>query len=224
MSLIEPLTLQRLIDGELEASAMQNLLRDANGNPDMWKEIATAFVEDRVWQNSFVNGSQSTEEDPLIGIPISGSLENVAREGASNHNNQWKWLFSMAAAVLVATGIGFMIGNQQTDNRIPDVGIANVAPADVPATGNKFTTVSHEPDYRMQLDNDLNREIPLYNAYRAKELGLSLEPASIPESLQKFARKSGYGLDENVRYISGQMDNGQRFVVPVRRIQFIPGQ
>lgn len=225
MSLIQPLTLQRLVDGELDTAGMQSLLRDADGQPEMWKEIATAFVEDRVWQNSFVDSSDMANANPMFGSSNPKPAERATHKKRNGYSdNRWRRLFSMAAAVLLATGIGFMIGNQQPASQSPSNGIADASRDEGSLSSDQITRVSVEPDYRMQLDDDFNNEIPLYDASRAKELGLSLEPASIPDSLQKFATESGYQLDENLRYISGRMDNGNRFVVPVRRIQFIPGQ
>lgn len=224
MSFIQPLTLQRLIDGELDSASMQSLLREADGQPEIWKEIAAAFIEDRAWQNSFVDCSLPADTNSILG---SSPAEQVSLKNENaNHNKRWRWLFSLAAAVLLATFVGYMIGNQQPAGLHTGAGLANVVTSDdsTLSGADEITKISYEPDYRMQLDDKLNSEIPLYNANRAKELGLSLEPASISDSLQKFAKNSGYELDENLRYISGQMNNGQRFVVPVRRIQFIPGQ
>lgn len=225
MSLIEPILLQRLIDGELDVSHVQSLLKDADQEPAMWKEIATAFVEDRLWQNSFAD---DLIDDQLEAKSVTSTSTDTAvdlpKPVMMNRRNLTKWL-SMAAAVLIACSLGYLIGNGDMLNSNTDQNAIAVGGTSVGAKANK---ASYIPDYRMQLEQSgltgLKREIPLYKSSRAKELGLSLEPDSISDELHRRLTRSGYGLEQNVRYFSGQMSDGQRFVVPIRRIQFTPNQ
>ena len=127
MSFIQPLTLQRLIDGELDSASMQSLLREADGQPEIWKEIAAAFIEDRAWQNSFVDCSLPADTNSILG---SSPAEQVSLKNENaNHNKRWRWLFSLAAAVLLATFVGYMIGNQQPAGLHTGAGLANVVTA-----------------------------------------------------------------------------------------------
>ena len=47
------LQMQRLVDGECDEAELRSLLLDAENQPDGWRQIATAFVEDKFWQTQF---------------------------------------------------------------------------------------------------------------------------------------------------------------------------
>ena len=234
MSRIEPILLQRLIDGELDVSNVQSLLKDADHEPAMWKEIATAFIEDRLWQNSFVDDLIDERPDAKSVTSTSTDVAvNLSKPVMTNRFNFAKWL-SMAAAVLIACSLGYLIGNSGVLNSTIDLSTIdhstnrNAVADGGTSVGAKTNDAFYKPDYRMQLEQPgfagLDHEIPLYKSERAKELGLSLEPDSISDELHRRLKRSGYGLEQNVRYFSGQMSDGQQFVVPIRRIQFTPNQ
>ena len=42
--------LQRLVDGELDSKQRREFLMAMDDEPKHWREVALAFVEDRVWQ------------------------------------------------------------------------------------------------------------------------------------------------------------------------------
>ena len=44
------LQLQRLVDGQLDRGQVQQLLAKAQRQPELWQQIALAFVEDQIWQ------------------------------------------------------------------------------------------------------------------------------------------------------------------------------
>lgn len=52
MNSIDPITLQRLVDGELDLPQVQQLIKEADVSPDQWRDIATAMIEDRLWQQA----------------------------------------------------------------------------------------------------------------------------------------------------------------------------
>ena len=52
---LDPLTLQRLIDGELDTQQVQEVLLQAQASPEQWKSIAVGFIENQAWQGTFLS-------------------------------------------------------------------------------------------------------------------------------------------------------------------------
>ncbi len=103
MNDINPLDLQRLIDGECDDAEIRSLLTDAEGNPENWRAMASAFVEDQVWQKRFCSdtnpsgksktptgaGSNSVEPNTAIPQPpVKVSESRQADESAPNDSGQ----------------------------------------------------------------------------------------------------------------------------------------
>ncbi len=42
--------LQRLVDGELDSKQRREFLMAMDNDPKLWREVALAFVEDRIWR------------------------------------------------------------------------------------------------------------------------------------------------------------------------------
>ena len=68
MNSIDPITLQRLVDGELDLPQVQQLIKEIDVSPDQWRDIATAMIEDRLWQQAV------RVQDPANGVSSDGDL------------------------------------------------------------------------------------------------------------------------------------------------------
>lgn len=236
MNSIDPIQLQRLIDGELGVQETQELLRVADSQPDKWRELATAFVEDRVWQNRFVEMN--------VWVPDSSRSRSASsRETASNKNSHQsndrisaRWWLSLAACMLVTSVLGFAAGQMQNDAGSTGAELADHDHGELGAANEvpQFTQTVYRPDYQLQLeDADGNRftdsDIPLYDVRhydqkQAEQLGLTLQPRTISEKVRQKMRNSGYEMKQDVQYVSGRMNDGRKFIVPVRRIEFVSAQ
>lgn len=232
---IDPLNLQRMIDGELDRQQIQAMLKSADDQPESWREIAIAFVEDQIWKQEFQSGD-------------SGRFNKVAMKSdvltdrdESNHRTlallgRWG---ALAACLLVAVGIGYWSGLEQTNNRSGDnsTTIADAVPilttnqiaSSVDTATSGLNQVSYRPDYHMQLNDPngkslLNSEIPLYEYEHAKKIGYDMRTEAIPSDLQQELLNRGYQLNQDLNYVSGRLEDGREFVVPIRTINMVPGQ
>ncbi len=234
MHSIDPVRLQRLVDGELGLDEIQRLLRAAETQPDLWREMATTFVENRLWQNSFVelNGSvdssfgKTETASPVEAHPVDSAVD----PGTFDRNSPGWWL-ALAACVILALSIGFTAGQWGRDagSMSPDVALQI---PDAPAVADetpRLNQIVYRPDYQMQIEDTngnqlMDSNIPLYDIRRAEQLGLTLKPRVIPDEVLQQIRNSGYQMKQNVQYVSGRMNDGRRFVVPLRQFEFVPGQ
>ena len=122
MKPIDPLQLQRLVDGELDIQQVQQLLRDAEQTPEQWQEIATGFVENQIWNRAFQSTSKpEPETNPVLKNElgaVTSSMKQPPHDQTSvnrtgNSNFSW-WV--IAASLLAAVSIGYMASEIQGRN------------------------------------------------------------------------------------------------------------
>ncbi len=105
----DSLQIQRLVDGECDEAELRSLLLDAENQPDGWRQIATAFVEDKFWQTQFRRTGTRNDDSPAV---LTGQKHDVweqtvnqpkssAQLSRSFHPQVIRWL-TMAAGLLLA--------------------------------------------------------------------------------------------------------------------------
>lgn len=269
MKPVEPLQLQRLIDGESSIAEVQSLLAAAEQNSHHWQEIALALLEDRAWQSQLQSQLQSAAEQPStisaitqaqsgesehvdLAVVTPGDLNKVA--GANNQRfdhqpdapssrptilsrrpNRWGWLATVAAVAL-ATIIGYRVG--QHSFQLPPLAEQAQSKWELSSDQTqpsvdqqKITPVAHRPDYYLTLpanaDSGLQGSVPMYavdsldqweQRNRAQQQDFRLSSESL-----RALQNQGFVVRENIQFLTGDMENGKMFIVPIRTIQFSPG-
>lgn len=223
MTTIDPLELQRLIDGELDFEQTQRLLNLAESNPDSWRLIASGFVENQVWELGFA-------DDPVAGRDVAAkSFEPGNRFNAG----YIKW-FSLAAMVLLAASVAFLfedpgsglvdgnLGSQVVDagGLLPDI--------EIPKDNGGYDLNQIPAMYNVQLQGPdgntfVDTQVPLYTSDLV-DAGKWLRQTEVPEQMRRRFSDSGYGISQDVRYIRGQLKDGRNFLIPVRNYRFSPDQ
>lgn len=227
------LQLQRLVDGELSLSQTQQLLLAAESEPALWKKMASMFVEDQFLGRAF------TAEDLASGN-LSVRRASKARNNAMPQATRW---MSLAASLALAVAVGFLVGSRPAafDSPVDSTAVASLDSRSELATDNRADSTlveSSQPAvaaseltpavYRMQVEDPdgnqfIDSELPFYPIRGERDLKM-LKPPTVPDAWQQQARKSGYQLDQHVRYLSGRMNDGRRFVIPVRNYRLLPAQ
>ncbi len=234
----DPIYLQRLIDGELDRDETRKMLEMAEAQPALWREMAGAFVESQLWETGF----RKLE----LGIaPETRKTSSLAPKRFLPPVNRIRWLV-MAAGLMVALTAGMLIGRfydsanfiagpQVTDSANDGLVADNKSAADeAPALAKNAdparTLVNYRPDYQLELEDAngnpvFDTEVPLYELATAKQAGYQIDrQPSLPSKLVENVGKRGYWLDQNVNYVSGRLNDGRMFVVPVRTINLVRGQ
>jgi hypothetical protein len=281
MNDINPLDLQRLVDGECDDAEIRSLLTDAESNPENWRAMASAFVEDQVWQKQFrsdgtpsVKGKTPTDSGPSHSNTQRPAMDNSiaateisqkvstkddqttdhqndyvddnlshrmnARPGSRRRSssNLYNWL-AVAAGLAIAGMVGYIAGSDRP--AIPDfVPVASVPQASpLGAAENSIAAVptpspEMTPAYHLQLpEGEANQaglagEVPLFLIQSREELAQFKQPKwqhiQMPPHLLKQLKVKGFQMNQNVDFVSGKHSDGRAFVVPVRTINFTPGQ
>ena len=237
MQSFDPIYLQRLVDGELDRDETRKMLQMAEDNPILWREMASAFAENQLWNTGF----QKLE----LGVDPENTKTVRPASNGNQHTHRISW-FAMAALVMVSLTAGLLIGQyQNSGNMIAEPGTnppqpRTMAKVETPAdsapsladnqTPSITSAVNFSPDYQMELQDAngnavFDTEVPLYELTTANKAGYRVDrqPQLPPELVQRVIKR-GYWMDQNVNYVSGRLDDGRLFVVPVRTINLVRGQ
>jgi hypothetical protein len=234
-SSIDKTELQKLVDGELDLASSRRLAKSAETDPSQWRQIATAFIEDRLWQKSFQRLDQDSNFSNMETLQSETAAKATpVRTPASVSFPSW---LALAAGLLLAAGIGFYAGSSGSiDRRIDDATSGLVAVEDSPEAKNlmskpkELTLADLKPEYELELTDAMGvgkSSVPLYSARRLNQLPQSQQSvfAGGPSNQQLNQwRQSGYQLQQNVDYLSGRLKDGRSFVVPVQTINVSAGQ
>ena len=237
------LQLQRLIDGQLDRSQIQQLLAEAQQQPELWQQIASAFVEDQIWKAEIGDRFVETTAAGTVNENEKTLVANITAQPKQTSQSTVvpvKMLLSLAAATL----IGLWLGNQFSNNHATNPGEESTV---VLIDGENSGTMPDSPrtnndqlaDNRSSVPDDENRvtvfkpvqhlsvgemgEIPLYTLADAQKMGMTFTDPQFSRELVEEYHQQGYWLQQNTRYVSGRTDGGQRVVVPVRTISLQPG-
>ena len=230
--------MQRLIDGELSADEIRALFKVADKHPAQWRAIACAFTEDNLFAKQF---ESLTEPVNLKPTQSAKPAEASTREsGPSANRMSLVKRLAIAASLAVAGLVGYMVGS---DGPIANPG-GSSAPANMIANNDSagtsaVTPVDLEPEYRMELltpdgeaidgevdlyrYNDLHQLVRRGNANSKVSLNDFLPPSGLSTEARQRMNQSGYEINETTNYMSGRLQDGRQFVVPVRSIRFDQG-
>ena len=247
---LDPMTLQRLIDGELDTRQVQEVLLQAQASPDQWESIAVGFIENQTWENAL----SSKFADPIAsssGVACcleksdSGSTSDsvpgtaafpLAADGRNSERRTSVGWLAIAASLLAAASIGYMTSLIQNRN-VPSTSIAESKPTQTPARPELTSTAltsNLTPDFHVEMPQkpgfeglEGQNQVPVYRVTNTDQLRQLRAQGAIesefPRRIMEQLSNSGYQIEQEIEFVSGQVDD-QSFVVPLRTIRLIPGQ
>jgi hypothetical protein len=215
----QELQIQRLVDGQLSRPQMQQLLKAAERQPELWRELAVAFVEDRILAGEARRFASGLVQPDSLGEANAAANKLNGPSPTPRITPGWRsaglWL-SAAAMLLCSAGLGFLAGRGQPPVPSPAPG-GNLVAEQVLPPGN----VRPQPTapYTFQLvDNQgqpiPNAALPLFTEETAAQLGYNPVRAAIPPQLQSEFRRAGYELEPEIKFIQGRMNDGRRVTFP----------
>ncbi len=223
-------TLQLLVDGELDQSAVRRIVNLAEDQPEQWRTIAMTFIEDQQFRQSFASFDRDRQRaTQALPQPVTTGTAVTPRT-SSRLPFTILQLLATAAAIAVAVTLGFMLGDK--NQPLVSQPVQKDSPSMIASTPKApVTQAEFGPEYRMELVNvdgePVGSEVELYRLedlqrITGQQIGESFSLSQVlPNSgFTQRARdrlsRSGYLIDEDTRYVSGQLDDGRSFVVPVR--------
>ncbi len=242
---MNPLELQKLVDGELSPQERAQLLRafDHSSNPEVWRSVALAFIEDQVFRDCIQTESSLVMEC----VPPRESSQEPTEEGAlqvnlnktneltkaSNRNQQAKrWLGWMALAA--CTMIAGWIGGSWSTNRSKLSPSSNLAATQNPQrevqspeevtlfrpVGN-LAIVAEDTDGTSDGPQSTKPtlELPVYEVRndQAEQL-LAAQAQSLARIKEEYKRR-GYDFNAQTQFIESKLPDGRSLLVPAHQFQ-----
>ena len=215
---MDELAIQRLVDGRLSLAQIQQVLRNAEANPLHWQQIATAFLEEQLWQ-------QSLSKEPAANVKTPATQIYRAVPAPV-----YRWLpLALAASLLLAVSLAYFwwgrfgrpFENQQVTHSAPAPDIA----VNDPLANNeqRVQPVSFQTPYSIGIrNNDRYESVPVLPQSVAQELGYQPTKSHIPAEVQSKLRREGYQLDSRLHYLKGSTGDGREIIVPVESVRMQP--
>ena len=242
---MNPLDLQRIVDGELSHELRAELLRSLGPDSLQWQELALLLLEDQELSK------QIRSEPPLDPISlVRASLESdVLRTTHSKKSSLGYRLLAVCAIFSVGLGSGFWfktiapesastsqassltkselptaIPSDSNRDRTEDLAggsaVAQLVDS-IPSSGASFDYVS---PWRVRVENASDRaiEIPLVDAREIDpQLILANNALEIAKLNQQLKRR-GYELEAKPTMYSGALEDGRRIMVPIHNVSLRP--
>jgi hypothetical protein len=213
---IDELQLQRLVDGAMTAEKRGRFLASVDEQPEHWREVALAFVEEQIWRDRLTADSgppECTDAKPVIVRPAARRTWSPVA------------LVTTAAALLVVAALSFEIGQHRQRLAAP-----GETPRESSDNVNDHTDkhrVEETPEpapvrfVRLNVtapDGESTRmvRVPIYEEDQMPESPWSPPPEDLNEVNQQLAGL-GYRVNPQDRYITEQLADGRKLVVPVRQ-------
>lgn len=243
------LTLQRLVDGELDRASMKAFLANTECDSHKWRSIACAFVEEQLFEKQFVQTVDDRVAESVRRPTVSSDKANpkpLSRNAPITHSSSpLMRQLAFVASVAVAGLIGFLIagGNEfSSSTNGPGASGSDIAGNQLskPDVG-RITPANLEPEYQLELlspdGESIDSEVDLYRYDDLRQLVSDdeSEPAG-REVLENVMPKSDFSEEDRLRmsrsgfvviestdYVSGRLQDGRQFVVPVRSVRIDRG-
>jgi hypothetical protein len=197
--------LDRLVDGELDEARRAALLQSLDTAPDGWKRCALAFLEAQAWQQA-MRTSPVQARTPVFSATPTGRQMMLSRR-----------VLGLAAAVLIAFGIGFLA----RPGAGPDMGRGTHA-----AHSGKDTdpspALAFRPDGWLTTSDEDGRPVPvpLFAATGGAERPALSDQPAIPEYLRRQLEREGYEVRNDRKLVSVALKDGRTATVPVETVQY----
>lgn len=217
---VDPLTLDRLVDGELSPVEYREVLATLEGSQDGWRQCAHAFLEAQALGHTLPLVMEPARQSPQA----ESALVTPTQEKPPHSFRGMEQLSALAACVAVAFGLGWYLSTLGGD-----AGGGSVT-SPIMITDNKPTTPPiavppHEVKkpgfvYVNQWDGQNTTGIPIpvdpnrtYDPQKPWDDSWGMNP----QDLQKY-RDQGHPVETFNRLIPVSLDNGEQAVVPMQEV------
>jgi hypothetical protein len=230
---MNPLELQRIVDGELSHELRAELLRALGPDSSQWQELALLLLEDQELSN------QILREPPIAPKHlIRASLESDAPPSTRSKKSSLGYRL-LAVCGIFAVGLGSGLGSgfwfkaiapqassSSQASSLTKSDMKSDVPSTFPSDSNRASGASFDyvSPWRVRVENASDRaiEIPLVDAREIDpQLILANNALEIAKLNQQLKRR-GYELEAKPTMYSGALEDGRRIMVPIHNVSLRP--
>jgi hypothetical protein len=230
---MNPLDLQRIVDGELSHELRAELLRALGPDSSQWQELALLLLEDQELSK------QILREPPIAPKHlIRVSLESDAPPSTRSKKSSLGYRL-LAVCAIFAVGLGSGLGSgfwfkaiapqassSSQASSLTKSDMKSDAPSAFSSDSNRASGASFDyvSPWRVRVENASDRaiEIPLVDAREIDpQLILANNALEIAKLNQQLKRR-GYELEAKPTMYSGALEDGRRIMVPIHNVSLRP--
>lgn len=220
------LLIQKCVDGELTTDAQRELLSQLDLLVDGWKILALSYVEEQTWSRTFVaaNDSAGHQEESPAGKCIVEAGEVTTDKPTVGRSALLTQATCLAIALVGGVLIGDIwqaravrIGPQVSSPAIPE----NSQTGGSAAMPSGNSLASAEPyELELPVGSGGSVSVPAYPADTSiLDFGPDLRPS---DSVSRELRKLGYQFEDRQSFISFELENGERVLLPLQSLRIAP--
>lgn len=203
---IDEMELQRLLDGRLSESERSVFLECVDEQPEQWRRVALAFVEEQVLRTE------------LSGLQVDDlPLPKKTTKPLSTWTLQARNLLAYAAVALLALVVGGLLGRSAKTPSDRSLPIAQPPLLENAGDGNTYVLLPAAVDSNQ--NTDLDSVATIGNDVRPF---LTTDILS-PQSRSEIGEQGFDVIESPIIYIVQDRDGG-RYVVPQRRVSLVSNQ
>ncbi|MBX3419493.1 MAG: hypothetical protein KF851_17965 [Pirellulaceae bacterium] len=203
---MDNLRLQRFVDGHMSVEELQRLAKDAEAQTSLWRDLAVAVIEEKIWQRTLTNDTLTcateSSESRLVRKSESGSPQSKGvftrddKPSAFDHHSRssssWR-SYIMVACSLLAFPLVFWAGLMTN----PRSEVAELNKAQGPS---ETLPVAIDNSWRTNQDGatsnppirNADRRVPQINAPFSLQFSNNDQIQSTPLLPESTAREIGY--------------------------------
>jgi hypothetical protein len=220
--LLDDITFDRLVDGELSPGEYRRLLAALEQQPAAWRKCAEAFLQAQAWQQEMKEVRAAAEIKPVA----KPTAEPASRSAPAN---DWLRMLLVAAASFLLAFFLMQTYWKVTSKyaldptpRIVKVPVEPTAPTIAEAARND------QPLGKVQLavnrtDNEEPEivDVQVYDPQVATEMLSNSRPA-LADDLVEALEADGHRVNRRRQLVPVQLDDGRQMIVPIEGYRIVP--
>ncbi len=227
------LLIQKCVDGELDVETQQHLLAQLDVATEGWKVLALAYVEDQTWHSSFSENNrvaQQLESEVFarsMGQMVAAEAQEVqcfmppTNGDADGRSRLLTQVTCLAIALVGGVLVGDIWRSRSNANGLEN-NIADNSKSDTPKSlgGNQNSDGSFVVSFPGR-DGEPIR-MPAYPMDRLEEYS-NATPSPQLQEIEDELRRQGLRFEEDELWITLELQDGRRALMPVNRWKVRPG-
>lgn len=217
--------IQKCVDGELDVETQQRLLAQLDVLTEGWKVLALAYVEEQTWTRSFSENNRIAQhlENRAFGTQMStqsaSSMEpqevQCFMPPTTVDPERRSRLLTQATCLAIALVGGVLIGDiWRSRQGSPNMDIAKNAKTDT--TGNAGGNLSSDSGALAVGVPGQNGDTMRLSAYPPDQFtNREIPELRFPAEFTDILRQAGLRLDQDQKWISLELEDGRRALMPV---------
>lgn len=242
--MVTQVQIQSMVDGEFSHEERATLLREIESEPDNWRALALALLEEQEWSRQISSSAKRNSQNLSPSTMVTSSFQGLVSSepvkpmlrvasldqlggatGEKSGKRLASWGSVLAACFLLGVGIyggSFLPGtNSLKSNDLPEL---------VAVDGAKRNVEESPIDGRLESNmgmlvsgpNREREEIPIYDLNAIDhEVFVAREKYELAKINQRL-RKEGFELDVRPEYYMGKLNDGRQLIVPVKHVGLKP--